>query len=162
MAGVRFPASSRILPTPQHTDRFWGSPSLLYNGYRELFPQLKSGRSVKLTTHLHVESRGRMVELHLHCTTRLHGVVLNWLSTGTWWQCQNDMNTSTQKLRVCAMTSYKCLFIETYGRSASQEIAHPVCNPNIHHYIQESRLVGGMWANCRHFTLPHRDYLRCA
>jgi hypothetical protein len=42
-----------------------------------------SGRGVKLTTHLHIVLKSRMVELNLHFPIRLHGVVLNYLSTGT-------------------------------------------------------------------------------
>jgi hypothetical protein len=38
---------------------------------------------VKLTTHLHLAPRSRMVELYLHSPIHLHDVVLNWLSTGT-------------------------------------------------------------------------------
>jgi hypothetical protein len=34
-------------------------------------------RSVKLTTHLHLVPRLRMVELYLHSLIRLHGVMLN-------------------------------------------------------------------------------------
>jgi hypothetical protein len=34
-------------------------------------------RSMKLTTHLHVLLRSRMMELYLHSLTRLRGVVLN-------------------------------------------------------------------------------------
>jgi hypothetical protein len=41
------------------------------------------GRRAKLTTHLHLVPRSRMVELYLHFLIRLHGVVLNWLSTVT-------------------------------------------------------------------------------
>jgi hypothetical protein len=35
------------------------------------------GRGVKLTTHLHLVLKSRMVELYLHSPTRLHGAVLN-------------------------------------------------------------------------------------
>jgi hypothetical protein len=34
-------------------------------------------RDVKLTTHLYLVPRSRMVELYFNCPTRLHGVVLN-------------------------------------------------------------------------------------
>jgi hypothetical protein len=37
---------------------------------------------VKLTTHLHLSPRSRMVELYLHSLTCLHGAVLNRLSKG--------------------------------------------------------------------------------
>jgi hypothetical protein len=47
------------------------------DGYRGLFPRKYNGRGVKLTTNLHPVVRSRLVELHLHSLTRLHGVVLN-------------------------------------------------------------------------------------
>jgi hypothetical protein len=34
---------------------------------------------VKLTTHLHLVPRSRMMELHLHSPIRLHGILLNYL-----------------------------------------------------------------------------------
>jgi hypothetical protein len=61
-----------ISSTPQHTDQLWGPPSLLYNGCCG-----ENRRRRKLTTHLHLVPRPRMVELYLHSQTRLHGVVLN-------------------------------------------------------------------------------------
>jgi hypothetical protein len=41
------------------------------------------GRSVEVTTHLHLVPRSRMVELYLHCPLYLNGLALNYLSTGT-------------------------------------------------------------------------------
>jgi hypothetical protein len=73
----------RSFSTPQRPDPLWGPPSLLSNGHRRLFPRRKSGRGVKLTTRLHLVSRSRMTELYLHSPTRLHGMVLNLLSTET-------------------------------------------------------------------------------
>jgi hypothetical protein len=35
--GVRVPGGSRIVFSPRRPERFWGPPSLLSNGYRELF-----------------------------------------------------------------------------------------------------------------------------
>jgi hypothetical protein len=58
------PGSARFLSSPQRPDRFWGSPSLLSNGYRGLFSRGYSGRGVKLTTHLHLVPRSRMVAIH--------------------------------------------------------------------------------------------------
>jgi hypothetical protein len=36
--GVRVLVGSRIFSSPQSPDRLWGPPSLMSNGYRELFP----------------------------------------------------------------------------------------------------------------------------
>jgi hypothetical protein len=35
--GVRVPVGPRIFCSPNRTDRFWGPPNLLFNGYRGLF-----------------------------------------------------------------------------------------------------------------------------
>jgi hypothetical protein len=42
----------------------------------------KSGRDVKLTAHLHLVPRSRMVELYVHSPTCIHGLVLNYLPQG--------------------------------------------------------------------------------
>jgi hypothetical protein len=39
--GVRVPVGPRIFTPPYRPDRLWGPPSLLYNGYRALFPGVK-------------------------------------------------------------------------------------------------------------------------
>jgi hypothetical protein len=65
------------LARAQRPDRLWGPSRLLSNEYRGFFPQVQSGRGVKLTTHLHLVPRSRMVELYLHSLIRLHGVTLN-------------------------------------------------------------------------------------
>jgi hypothetical protein len=57
--GVLVRVGSRIFTCPCRPDRLWGSPDLLSNGYRGLFFQGKSGRSVKLTTHLQLMPRSR-------------------------------------------------------------------------------------------------------
>jgi hypothetical protein len=53
---VQVPVGSRIFSSPNLPDRLCCPPSLLSNG---LFPREKSGRSVKLTTHLQLVPRLR-------------------------------------------------------------------------------------------------------
>jgi hypothetical protein len=48
---VRFLAKQRFLPFSQGPHRLWGSPSLLYNGYRGLFPP-ESKRPFRKAVHL--------------------------------------------------------------------------------------------------------------
>jgi hypothetical protein len=60
-----------------------GTPGLLSNGYWGLFPSGQSGRGAMLTTHLQLVTRSRKVDLYIHSLIRLHGVVLNSLSTKT-------------------------------------------------------------------------------
>jgi hypothetical protein len=71
------PDMGRFFSSPQHTDRPWGPPSPGSNGYRGLFPWDYSSRGVKLTTHLHLVPKSRMVELYFHSPICLHGIVLN-------------------------------------------------------------------------------------
>jgi hypothetical protein len=49
----------------QSTDRFCGSPNILSSAYSGFYLRGGSGRDVKLTIHLHVEPRLRMVKLYL-------------------------------------------------------------------------------------------------
>jgi hypothetical protein len=55
----------RLFSTPVRPDRLWGPFSFLYNGCREICPRGPGGRGVKLTTHLHLMPRSRMVALYL-------------------------------------------------------------------------------------------------
>jgi hypothetical protein len=68
--------------------RWTGKHHLIYNIWRRIIYRLYnspgySSSGVKLTTHLHLVPRSRMVELYMHSPIRLHGAVLNQWSTGT-------------------------------------------------------------------------------
>jgi hypothetical protein len=52
-------------------------PASYPTGTGEVFPRVYSGRSVKLTTLLHLEPRSIMMELYLHSPMRLHGELLD-------------------------------------------------------------------------------------
>jgi hypothetical protein len=65
--GVLVPVVSRIFTSPCCSDRLWGPPNLLSNGYWGLFPRGKSGRAMKLTTHLQLVQRSRKCgSIHPH------------------------------------------------------------------------------------------------
>jgi hypothetical protein len=42
VVGVRIPVGSRIFSSPLRQDQLWGPSSLLSNGYRGIFPQVKA------------------------------------------------------------------------------------------------------------------------
>jgi hypothetical protein len=56
----------KYFSSPHCPDRLWSPPSLLSKDYWKVFPWGWSGRSLKLTTHLRVVPRWRMVQLYLH------------------------------------------------------------------------------------------------
>jgi hypothetical protein len=60
----------------------WGPPNLLSNGYWRLIPPGDSGPG-READHLHLVPSSGIVELYLRSPIRLHGVVFNYLSTGT-------------------------------------------------------------------------------
>jgi hypothetical protein len=72
--GVRVLVGARIFISPCRPDLIWDPPSLLSNGYRELFLLGQSGRGVKIQLVPRSRKRGSI---------RLHGVVLNYINTGT-------------------------------------------------------------------------------
>jgi hypothetical protein len=72
---------TRFFSIRQRPNQIWGPPSLLFTRYGDYFSGVKL-RGVKLTIHLHLIPTSRMMKLHLHYPIRLHGVVLNRLSTG--------------------------------------------------------------------------------
>jgi hypothetical protein len=74
---VRFPAGQDIsfYPIPQRQALWTGQP--LVQWVRRALSQGYRGRSVKLTTHLPLVSRSRMMEPYLHFPIHLYGVVIN-------------------------------------------------------------------------------------
>jgi hypothetical protein len=75
--GVLFLVGEDTFSPPKRPDRLWGSPILLSNGYRRLFPGVK--RQVHETDHsissiADVKNNGA-IPPHPIC---LHGVVLNY------------------------------------------------------------------------------------
>jgi hypothetical protein len=78
---VRFSAgssSSLFLSVQTVSDTHPGSYLMGTGG---LFPGKKSGLGMKLTSHLHLVPRSRMMELYLHFTIWFCGIELNSLST---------------------------------------------------------------------------------
>jgi hypothetical protein len=61
------PGKSKRFPSiPHRPDRLWDPPSLIFNRYWGLFPRgVKTGRNVKLITHLQQVLKSRMVELNI-------------------------------------------------------------------------------------------------
>jgi hypothetical protein len=84
------PVGSRIFSCPRRRDRLWGPPNLLSNGYLGLSSGVK--RPGRETDHSPPAS-AEVKQMRIYTSTRhirVHGVVLNWLSTGTYnakkWQ----------------------------------------------------------------------------
>jgi hypothetical protein len=77
-AGFRFPARAEDFSSLHSVQPGFGA--LLASHTMDTggsFPGRRSGWGVKLTTHLYVAPRSRIVELYLHSPTLLHGLVLN-------------------------------------------------------------------------------------
>jgi hypothetical protein len=62
---------------PHSPDRLEAHPASYPMGTGGSFSRAESGGGVKLTTHLHLVPRLRMVELYLHFLIYIHGVMLN-------------------------------------------------------------------------------------
>jgi hypothetical protein len=73
------PSRSRFFSSPLRLDRLWGPPSLRSSMYRSRFPRGYSSRGMKLTTHLYLVPRSRMVEPYLHFPVGLYGIFFQWL-----------------------------------------------------------------------------------
>jgi hypothetical protein len=79
--GIRSSIAGRgkkFFPSAQCPDLIWDPPNLVYNGYRGLIPCGQISQCVKLTMHLHLLPRLRMVELYTHSPNRSsrHGASL--------------------------------------------------------------------------------------
>jgi len=58
---VKLPAKGKIFTSsPKYTDKIWGTPSLLFNGYSRSSPWKYSTQGMKLTAHLLLMHRLRM------------------------------------------------------------------------------------------------------
>jgi hypothetical protein len=57
--GVRVSVGSRIFSSPRRSDRLWGQSSILFNGYRELFPRgvKRPGREADISPPTSTEVR---------------------------------------------------------------------------------------------------------
>jgi hypothetical protein len=70
---VRFPAGARYFFSPQRPDRLWAYQISNQMGTGGSFARRLSGRGVNLTTHLHLLSWSRKLDLYLHSPIYLHG-----------------------------------------------------------------------------------------
>jgi hypothetical protein len=83
VVGVRAPAEAKFSIFHVQTGS-WAHPiAYLMCAEGSFREEIQSDRSVKLTTHLHLVFRSRMVVLHLHSPILLRGMTLNSLNTGT-------------------------------------------------------------------------------
>jgi hypothetical protein len=79
---VRVLKGSRIFTSPCCLDQLWARPISYPMGTRSSFPGSKAAHKFKLSIHPQLPLRSRKCDLHMDSPMRLHGVVLNWLSTG--------------------------------------------------------------------------------
>jgi hypothetical protein len=79
--GVRVPVGSRIFFSARRPDWLWSSPRLLCNGYRGALSWgvKRAGREADHSSPTSAEVK----KTWIYTSTRLYGVVLNELSTGT-------------------------------------------------------------------------------
>jgi hypothetical protein len=87
-----------FFPWPPRSERLLGQPSLLPTGCRGLFrPEVKRGRCVKMTTHLHLVSRSRIRGVTPPLRHMFYGVIIK--------------NQGQFYLHLFPLTSEKCVII---------------------------------------------------
>jgi hypothetical protein len=111
--GVRFPAGASDFTHLHIVQTGTGAhPASYIMSTRGSFPGGKRP-DVKLTTHLHLVPRSKTVELYLHSLIRLHGVMLNKLSTKTTLRFKHYKRWRNEiqriKLHFRAVVSTRCL-----------------------------------------------------
>jgi hypothetical protein len=124
--GFNFWWGKRFFSALQCSDQLWYPPRLLSSRYGVLFPLGQSGPCMKLTGHLRLMLRSRMVELYLNSPT-LHRVVLDLLSTGT--TKKNYVQTTVLRyivvcsyLRICVVRHVVFLHIPCLQSNSQQYI----------------------------------------
>jgi hypothetical protein len=147
--GFQVPLGSTISSSPRRPDRLWGSPNLLANGYRGLFPRGSSGRAVKLATHLQLVPRSRK-----------YGSIHPLLHTPSWrsaylFKYRDNFTLSAYFPRQCAlfvtladgMAKFRIIstfvLFHSYRSSFARGNSHPLFQPPFipTHSLQQSHRI---------------------
>jgi hypothetical protein len=106
---------------------------------------------VKLTTHLQLVPRSRMVELYLHSALCLHGTSLNQLNTAT--TLPFVIHTLSKFYATC-MNLVKI----AYKRIP---LRHPVCNLIVQMNMCKDAYGSVHAVRCLHLPIREQDVIRC-